>query len=308
MKYRIIHKTEYVYDEPASLCYNEARLAPRSLSLPMFEQICLNWRITVDPPYNDYRERTDFFGNNCLYFTVPETHEEMIITATSEVQIDPVWDKDHTVPRADLLEREAKRSPAWEVVRNQLQTDLFTDSVQARQFVMNSPLVVVTPEIAAYAAPSFDRGRPLLEAVYDLMQRIYFEFDFVSGVTTIATPLAEVIEKRRGVCQDFAHLMVACLRAKGLAARYVSGYIETLPPPGEEKLEGADASHAWCSVFVPGPGWIDFDPTNNLIPKDQHIVLGWGRDFSDVTPLKGVFFSHGKHKLQVEVDVTRVQP
>ncbi|MCB0213325.1 MAG: transglutaminase family protein, partial [Anaerolineae bacterium] len=206
IKYRIIHKTEYVYDEPASLCYNEARLAPRSLSLPMFDQKCLDWRITVDPTYNDYRERTDFFGNPCLYFTVPQTHEKMIITAVSEVIITPSWDKDRTVPRADLLEKDAKNSPSWEKVRDQLQMDLDVGTVEARQFMMNSPLVFVTPEIAAYAASSFAAGRPILEAVYDLMQRIYFEFDFVEGVTTIATPLAEVLEKRRGVCQDFAHL------------------------------------------------------------------------------------------------------
>lgn len=306
MKYRIIHKTEYIYDEPASLCYNEARMQPRSLMHPMFEQICLDMQITVEPPYSDYRQRTDFFGNHVLYFTVPQSHEQMLITATSEVQVEPVWDQGRTVPRADLLEKDAKSSPAWETVRDQLQNALAADTVEARQFVMNSPLVTVSPEVAGYAAPSFAGGRPILEATYDLMQRIFYEFDFVSGVTTIATPLAEVLEKRRGVCQDFAHLMVACLRAKGLAARYMSGYIETLPPPGEEKLVGADASHAWCAVFVPGQGWIDFDPTNNLIPKDQHIVLGWGRDFSDVTPLRGVFFSHGQHKLQVEVDVIRI--
>ena len=138
------------------------------------------------------------------------------------------------------------------------------------------------------------------------MARIFHTLDFVPGVTTIATPLGEVLEQKRGVCQDYAHLMVGCLRAQGLAARYVSGYIETLPPPGQEKLVGADASHAWCAVYVPDLGWIDFDPTNNLIPQTQHITLGWGRDFADVTPLKGVFFSNGEHKLKVSVDVTRL--
>ena len=179
-------------------------------------------------------------------------------------------------------------------------------TLEAREFVLNSPLISIFPTLADYARLSFPANRPLLEAVHDLMQRIYQDLKFVPGVTTIATPLSEVLQKRRGVCQDYAHLMVGCLRAQGLAARYVSGYIETIPPPGQEKLQGADASHAWCSVFVPGLGWVDFDPTNNLIPTDQHLYLGWGRDFSDVTPLKGVFFSTGNHKLKVSVDVSRL--
>ncbi len=167
-------------------------------------------------------------------------------------------------------------------------------------------MVPLFRKMADYAAPSFPAGRGILEAVRNLMQRIFQDLDFVPGATNIATPISEVLEKRRGVCQDYAHLMVGCLRAQGLAARYVSGYIETLPPPGQEKLQGSDASHAWCSVFVPQLGWVDFDPTNNLLPSDQHIYLGWGRDFSDVTPLKGVFFSTGNHSISVSVDVIRM--
>ena len=167
-------------------------------------------------------------------------------------------------------------------------------------------MITIFPELSQYAAASFPTGRPLLKSVLHLMKRIYEDLDFVPGATTIATPLSEVLQKRRGVCQDYAHLMVGCLRAQGLAARYVSGYIETLPPPGKEKMQGTDASHAWCSVFVPNLGWVDFDPTNNLMPRDQHMILGWGRDFSDITPLKGVFFSNGKHKLNVSVDVIRL--
>lgn len=304
MQYHIVHKTEYIYEEPANLCYNEARLVPRTFAHQMFQQTCLDNQIKVDPLWSDYRERTDFFGNHVLFYTVGQPHQQTVVTATSHVKVEPVIGAEGAA-RADRLQETAGHSPAWESVRQRLQTDLNPDLVEARQFVMDSPLVTVFPELVRYAAPSFPNGRPILEAAYDLMQRIYQEFDFVPGVTTITTPLGEVLQQRRGVCQDYAHLMVGCLRARGLAARYVSGYIETLSPPDQEKLEGADASHAWCSVFFPDAGWIDFDPTNNLVPKDQHITLAWGRDFSDITPLKGVVFSNGKHQLQVSVNVER---
>lgn len=299
MLFKITHKTEYVYDEPASLCYNEARLLPRPVNEPCFKQICLNRKIIIEPPYTDYSERTDYFGNSVLYYTIRQPHKQTVITAISEVQIDGPC-----APAETVLQAAAGQTP-WEEVRASLQTDLNPTSLEARQFVLNSPMVVVFPQLADYAAASFPAKRPILAAAHHLMQRIHHDFEFVAGVTSIATPLAEVLKKRRGVCQDFAHLMVGCLRSQGLAARYVSGYIETLPPPGQEKLVGADASHAWCSVFVPELGWVDFDPTNALIPAEQHIVLGWGRDFSDVTPLKGVFFSNGQHKLRVSVDVAR---
>ncbi len=193
----------------------------------------------------------------------------------------------------------------WETVRDRQHTDLNLEVLAAREFVLDSPLLAVFPELTAYAAPSFKPGRAVVEAVHDLMQRIHQDFEFKAGVTTLTIPLTEVLQRRRGVCQDFAHLMVGCVRSQGLAARYMSGYIETLPPPGQTKLVGADASHAWGSVFVPDLGWLDFDPTNNLIPREQHITLAWGRDFADITPLKGVLFSAGDHQLKVSVDVSR---
>jgi transglutaminase-like putative cysteine protease len=167
-------------------------------------------------------------------------------------------------------------------------------------------MTALSPAIPAYALESFLPGRSLFEAVHDLMNRIHRDFEFKPGLTTIATPLANVMEQHKGVCQDFAHLAIACLRSMGLPARYVSGYVETIPPPGKEKLSGVDASHAWFSVFIPQTGWIDFDPTNNMIPTDQHISIGWGRDYSDITPLKGVVFSSGQHALHVSVNVKRV--
>jgi transglutaminase-like putative cysteine protease len=180
------------------------------------------------------------------------------------------------------------------------------DILDARQYVIDSPMIKTSAELGSYAQPSFLPNRPLVEVVRDLMQRIYKDFIYDPSFTTIATPLSEVLKYRRGVCQDFAHLAIACLRAHGIAARYVSGYVETRPEPGKPRIVGADASHAWFSVYIPGIGWLDFDPTNNTVPLDQHITLAWGRDYADVTPLKGIAFGGGQHTLSVSVDVLRL--
>ena len=171
---------------------------------------------------------------------------------------------------------------------------------------MNSPFIQIDPAIRAFAEQSFTPARPLLAAMVDLTRRIFTEFTYDPHFTTIVTPLSDVLAHRRGVCQDFAHLEIACVRAMGLPARYVSGYLETLPPPGKEKLRGADASHAWLSAYIPEQGWVDFDPTNNQIPSEQYITTAWGRDYGDVTPLKGVIFGGGEHTLAVSVDVERL--
>lgn len=302
MIYSIVHKTEYVYAEPASLSYGEARLLPHSVELAQLTQASLNTKISIEPPYTDYSERIDYFGNVVIYYTIRQPHNRTTVIANSEVRVEP----NHALTGETLLQSSEAQVP-WEQVRTVMLADKTPTTLEARQFVIDSPMILVSPELAAYAAPSFHANRSFLEAVHDLMKRIYLDFEFEPGVTSTATRVSEVLRKKRGVCQDFAHLMVGCLRAQGLAARYVSGYIETLPPPGKEKLKGADASHAWCSVFLPQLGWVDFDPTNNLIPADQHIILGWGRDFSDVTPLKGVFLSTGKHKIKVSVDVKRIE-
>ncbi|MEZ4862825.1 MAG: transglutaminase family protein [Caldilineaceae bacterium] len=305
--FRIIHKTEYRYDAPASLCYNEARLLPRTFSNARVQQLCLTTNVRVEPAWDDHRERTDFYGNRVLYYSIRQPHEAMSITVTSRVQLLPIPSNevqagsDRATPAASQ-----PGGPPWESVRAQLRGDLAPAALEARQFVMSSPLVPILPEAARYAATSFSLNRPIISAAQDLMARIYRDFTFMPGVTTIATPLEEVLTTRRGVCQDFAQLMIGCLRAQGLAARYVSGYLETLPPPGQVKLQGVDASHAWCALYVPDVGWLDFDPTNNLTPHDQHITLGWGRDFADVTPLKGIFFGDGRHQLKVSVDMERV--
>jgi transglutaminase-like putative cysteine protease len=309
--YRITHTTTYDYEEPVSLCYNEGRLLPRSCALPLFQQECRRAEFTVVPPWNDQRDRLDFFGNRVTYFTLRQPHEQMVLTATSEIVITPAFIAGAAPSKmlAQLLAQSGQLG--WEAAAQRLRTAVLADDgddeiVDAHQYLLPSPYVAPFAELTSYARRSFTPGRPLIEAAADLMARIYRDFDFVAGATTIATPLAEVLAERKGVCQDFAHLMVACLRSQGLAARYMSGYIETLPPPGQEKLVGSDASHAWCAVYVPAIGWVDFDPTNNLIPQEQHVVLGWGRDFSDVTPLKGVFFGDGRHQLTVAVDMARV--
>lgn len=302
--YRITHKTEYLYEAPASLCYNEVRMLPRSFSHALFTQHCLDAYAVVEPAWGDHHERVDFFGNRVLFYAIRQPHEVMILTLNSQVQIEPQPGTRGQPIREELLTTAAQS--AWEEVRDRLRSDLSPAVLDARQYSMPSPLAPVLPELAAYAHASFAAKRPVIDAVYDLMVRIYREFVFMPGATTVTTPISTVLAERRGVCQDFAHLMIGCLRAKGLAARYVSGYIETLPPPGQEKLQGADASHAWCAVYIPDFGWLDFDPTNHLIPVDQHVTVGWGRDFADVTPLKGVFFGDGRHQLKVSVDMVRV--
>ena len=292
MRYRIVHKTEYFYGITVSQCHNLAHLRPRNLPA----QQCLGHRLEIDPLPMDLAEHEDFFGNHVSYFSIQQPHQTLTVTATSEIQLDSgnnqlVLDKD--IP--------------WDEVRDKL-AEPFTDITREnRQFVLDSPLATTSPELADYAAASFPPGRPLLEAVQDLMERVHHEFTYDPEFSTVTTPLAEVLTRRRGVCQDFAHLSVACLRSLGLAARYVSGYLETLPPPGQSKQPGADESHAWFSAYLPDAGWHDFDPTNNRVPLDQHITTAWGRDYADVTPVKGVIFGgNPDHRPQVSVDMERL--
>lgn len=291
MNYKIVHKTEYSYSDSVNLCYNEARLTPRNFA----HQHCSESQFIVDPkPGAGFRERQDFFGNTVYYFTIQQPHRELSVTVTSRVQV-----------RGRERQLDFAENLAWEEVRQRLQTDMDPEILELRQYVLDSPMIPRMPELRTYAEKSFVKERPLLEAVEELTDRLYTDFTYDPNFTTIATPLTDVIHHRRGVCQDFAHLCIGCLRTLGLAARYVSGYIETDPPPDQEPLAGADASHAWFSVYLPQLGWVDFDPTNNQIPTDQHITIAWGRDYSDVTPLKGVVFGSGTHDLSVSVDCQR---
>lgn len=285
MRYLITHRTEYEYSEIVSYSHNEARLLPRSSPF----QICHAASIRIEPEPIDYSEREDFFGNRAAYFFIGEPHKRFSVVSTSEVEVIAARQLDFS----NLMQ--------WESAR-----DCLLDSPDALQYALDSPYVERSDSLAAYAQPSFAQKRPLVDAVNDLMGRIHADFTYDPGFTTLATPLSDVMSHRRGVCQDFAHLAIGCLRSMGLAARYVSGYIETLPAPGCEKLVGADASHAWFSVHVPEHGWMDFDPTNNQVPSERHIVLAWGRDYGDVPPLKGVIFGGGEHELVVSVDVRAI--
>lgn len=291
MKYRIVHRTEYRYASPVSQCHNLAHLRPRNLAV----QQCLGHRLEIDPLPMDLAEHVDYYGNHVSYFSIQQPHHNLTVTATSEVELTPA---SGAPPAADT---------AWDAVRARLAEAQSEAIREHRQYVLDSPLVATGAALAAYATPSFPAGRPLLEAVHDLMNRIHHEFTYDQAFSTVSTPLSEVLTSRRGVCQDFAHLAIGCLRSLGLAARYISGYLETCPPPGEDKQRGADESHAWFSVFLPDVGWHDFDPTNNRVPLDQHIVTAWGRDYADVTPLKGVLFGGDPgHRPEVAVDVMRL--
>jgi transglutaminase-like putative cysteine protease len=202
------------------------------------------------------------------------------------------------LPRPDFAQ-----SPAWEKVRDSICTDHTAEGLAACQFTFDSRRASSKPELGDYALESFPAGRPLLEAVSDLTTRIHQDFRFDTKATEVNTPVETVFEKRRGVCQDFSHLQIACLRSLGLSARYVSGYLRTYPPKGKPRLVGADASHAWCAAWCPVTGWVDFDPTNNCIPHDGHITVAWGRDYSDVSPIHGVLLGGARHTLHVGVDV-----
>ena len=276
MKYLIDHKTTYRYLEPVSLCHNIARLVPRDTEW----QYCRNVVVRIDPEPETVNKYEDFFGNSIIYFSIEKEHTQLTVHVRSEIE---------SLDRG-LLERGH---------------GVADDMTDVRQFAVSTPMTAWSEEIAGYARVSFVPGRPVLEAATDLMSRVYADFTFTPGFTTVFSPVAVVMRERKGVCQDFAHLAIACIRSVGLPARYVSGYIETVSPVGGEKLVGVDASHAWFSVYIPNMGWVDFDPTNNILPGIQHISIGWGRDYADIAPLNGIILSSGSHGLGVSVDVKR---
>jgi transglutaminase-like putative cysteine protease len=267
------------------------RLTPRNLP----GQVCRETHLSVLPAPNITTARRDYFGNIQTFFTLQEQHDSMIVEASSEMEV-------HSINRPDR-----SGSPPWGTVVESLATDHSEEGLDAYQFVFGSQRVGASRELADYARDAFPAERPLLEAIFDLMRKIHRDFQFDTKATEVTTPVQAFFQKRRGVCQDFAHLQIACLRSLGLPARYISGYLRTLPPPGRPRLVGADASHAWCSAWCPGAGWVDFDPTNNCVPDDGHITVAWGRDYSDVSPIHGVLLGGAKHTLDVGVDVIPIQ-
>jgi transglutaminase-like putative cysteine protease len=287
MNYAITHRTTYEYAAPVAVSHHVARLEPRQTAVQTPE----NFSLKIGPQPVVRKARSDYFGNHLCFFSVQEIHRRLDITATSRVQVH----KHETPP--------AESSPPWEDVGKLFRDPVAPEVISPYQFVFDSPHVRASLELADYGRESFAKGGSLLEGALDLTRRIFKDFKYDSKATTIVTPLEEVLEKRRGVCQDFAHLSIACLRSLGLAARYVSGYLRTRPPEGKEQLVGADASHAWFSVFCPRNGWKDFDPTNNLQVSEEHITVAYGRDFSDVSPVAGILTGGGQHEVKVSVDV-----
>jgi len=288
MTYYITHKTNYYYSNNVSLCHNLAHLTARDTPWQSRRQ----HELQISVPRVVMSTRADYFGNLVTYYTVQEPHKRLDITAVNHVQVES-----RPAP-------EPSATAGWEQAAETIRTCRDPETLDAYQYVFDSHYVKRDLALAGYAAPSFSPGRPLLEAVLDLTGRIHSEFVFDSSASSaFEAPLIRILETRRGVCQDFSHLQIGCLRSLGLAARYVSGYLLTNPPPGQDRLIGADMSHAWVSVFCPELGWVDVDPTNNLITGEKHITLAWGRDYDDVSPIKGVILGGGRHSVSVSVDV-----
>jgi len=290
--FRIEHHTRYTYETRVTTSQHIACVEPRELPF----QHVRSFAFVVDPPPARLIRRIDYFGNALHQFQLLGPHSELRVTANSLVDVGPRGFDLDAVPDA-----------AWEQTCEWLRRPPPEHGRELAQYLTRSPHVAMTPEIAAFARESFWAGQSTLAGAIDLMHRIHGEFTFDPAATTPATPVSRVLAERRGVCQDFAHFQVACLRSLGLAARYVSGYLLTDPPPGQERLIGADASHAWVSVYLPQHGWIDLDPTNDVIVGQRHVTIGWGRDYGDVTPLRGVLLGGAKHRLFVGVSVVPVE-
>ena len=289
MIYRVRHATRYAYGGTVDLGAHMLHLSPRPLE---HRQRVIEAHIVADPLPTRRREGHDHFGNavTWLFLDTPHPEFEVVTEAVVDVLFPPP--------------PEAEATPPWEEVADAAR-DAGPEAWEAAEFALSSPMAPAHAGAAAYAAPSFPSGRPILAALLDLNARIRRDFAFRAGVTTLSTPISEVLARREGVCQDFTHLMIGALRGLGLPARYVSGYIRTRPPPGETRRRGADQSHAWVGCWLGAEhGWVDLDPTNNLVVRDEHVVLAWGRDYADVSPLRGVVLGGGAgQKLTVSVDL-----
>lgn len=282
MIYRATHTTMYMYSEPVSICHTEVHLCPREHG----SQTLLEHELDIVPAPDFLESRRDYFGNEVTYFSIHEPHETLTITATSVVEV------------GECEPPEATLSPAWEAVREQMNSEPEAATFDALPYSLASPQAPIAEPFAEYARSCFPEGRAFLSGVSELCSKVCREFEYDPRATSVTTPVDEVLRQRKGVCQDFAHLMIACLRSLGLPARYVSGYLRS----GGTSV-GAEASHAWVSVYCPVFGWQDFDPTNNVRPQGAHVTLGWGREYLDVTPVKGVALGGGEQIISVSVEV-----
>ena len=288
-RYHVIHETEYTYQTPVTLSQQYLHLSPLNFRYQRVE----SQHIAIQPEAQDSFAVEDYFGNGTRLLCITAPHTDLIVHSEFTV----------TLSRRYSIEKINSSSP-WELLRDTILQSKMHATQQACGFLQPSPHVSCSTELRDYAALSYTPGRPHLDAAMDLSQRIFDDFEFDAKATDISTPIDEVFKGRRGVCQDFAHLMIGCIRSLGLLARYVSGYILTHPPEGQPRMIGADASHAWVSVYCPTFGWVDFDPTNHCLVQHEHITLGIGRDFSDVTPMRGIVLGGGEQELQVKVTVT----
>ena len=286
-RYIVEHETRYAYTAPVSQSWQLARLTPRMLPW----QKLLSHSLQIDPPPDERRDELDAFGNMVTHFALHGAHRVLRVRMSCVVEVG-----ERPLPLAE--------EPSWESVRDALKREPQQDDLVPASMCEPTPLLPLSDGARQYAAASFARGRPWFDVVTELMQRIHRDFEFEPGATTVSTSVDEVLHQKRGVCQDFAHLMLACLRAYALPARYVSGYLRTDPPPGMPRLIGVDASHAWVAAYSPQHGWIEFDPTNNQRADARYITLTWGADFADVVPLRGVILGGGKQTMDVEVSVT----
>lgn len=287
MQYRVVHSTHYTSTESISVGHNQAWLRPRDLS----SQICQQYELKITPAPSIRSDRQDYFGNTVAQFSFNQGYRELDVTSMCEVAL-----RDRSVGRDS-------ESPGWEPLAGLVRDRPTAESQEACEFMFDSPRVRCSELLREYARPSFTPGRPVVQALADLLERFKTDFKFDTTATSVWTPLETAFQQRRGVCQDFAHLLIGMLRSLGIAARYVSGYLRTIPPPGKPRLEGADASHAWVSVFCGELGWVDVDPTNNCFPGMDHITVAWGRDYSDVVPVRGVVTGGGLTTMSVSVDV-----
>ena len=284
--YEITHRTRYTYSDDVTSSYGRGFLTPRDSS----RQRCLSHELVIEPDASDSSTSRDGYGNISSYFHVIERHRELVVTSRSVVEVD--------APPAELYATGSALAP-WEIA-----SPVGPDGALAYEFVLDLRPGEITDGVREYAAPSFEPGRPLIEVLTDLNARINTDFTYRSGSTTVSTRVSEVLAAGEGVCQDFARLAIACLRANGLAASYVSGYLATDPPPGRERMVGVDATHAWASVWTPQSQWLGLDPTNNQLVDERYVVVGFGRDYADVPPLRGIIYTDSRSStIDVSVDV-----
>jgi len=294
MLLHVVHETRYDYAPAVKTAQHMAHLKPTHGEY----QKLLRHSLSVDPAPAQQSEALDVYGNTRAFFNLPSRHARLTVVADSLVEI--------SSPPAP------QSVTAWEEVREQMRYHRGAAYDPAAEFVFTSPYVPRHEDFLAYARPSFQPGRSLMDAAAELMERIHHDFEYETEATDVSTPALEAMALRKGVCQDFAHVMLACLRSLGLPARYVSGYLLTHPPPGQPRLVGSDASHAWVSIYLPGPQaatghWVDLDPTNNRAPGEDYVTVARGRDYSDVSPLRGVLHGGANHKLRVAVTVSPLE-